>query len=277
MDKSFIHFCASIKARRKLPKVVKPRIGSFDDPSVTVAPHFSSVLMGCASVVGSSRNDRLYALTVKLSAQFVRIVGSVHDQSFGLFPRPSAPLSFSHRYVVEGSLKQVYFGRGRRLQVNSERSTLAIDQNHKLCSFAALRFADFGPPFLAGTNVPSAKHSSHLILSRSLSSDKKALQRSRSVPSADHFFKRRHTAEELPYLVGSSLQGAPVQSIHRMPSKHLRLLAGGRPPSEDFFCSGRCGSILAHCSSVSLRHISIPLRKRSGEILYEKFRFRNDF
>jgi hypothetical protein len=257
MDKSFIHFRAAIKPSRKLPKVVKPSIGSFDDPSVTIAPHFSSVLMGCSSVVGSSRNNRLYALPMKLYAQFVRVVGSVHDQSIGPFSRPAAPFSFSHRNVVEGGLKQVYLCRGRRLQVNSERSTLAIDQNHKLCSLAALRFADFGPPFLAGTNVPSAKHSSHLILSRSLSSDKKALQRLRSVPSVDHFFKRRQTADELPYLAGSSLHGAPVQSIHRMPSKHLRLLAGGRPPNEDFFWAGRCGSILAHCSSVSLRHISV--------------------
>src|SRR5512132_2797162 len=55
----------------------------------------------------------------------------------------------------QGSIQQGYLRRGCRRHVKSERSTRAINQYHKLCSLAALSLADFGPPFLAGTKVPS--------------------------------------------------------------------------------------------------------------------------
>jgi hypothetical protein len=161
----------------------------------------------------------------------------------------------SDGYLIESGLEERYFARGRRVHVNSERSTRAIDQNHKLRSFSPLGFADFRPPFFAGTNVPSAKHSSHLIRSRSFNSDRNALQSLRRVPSLHHLLSLLQTAEELPYLGGSSLQGAPVQRIHNIPSKHFLLSAGGRPPLLDTRGLLRFGSTLAHCSSVSLRHI----------------------
>jgi hypothetical protein len=56
---------------------------------------------------------------------------------------------------------------------------------------------------------------------------------------------------EGPYLRGSALHGAPVHRIHRMPSKHVRGSAGGRPPRGVPLRRGRCGAIRAHCASLS--------------------------
>jgi hypothetical protein len=141
--------------------------------------------------------------------------------------------------------------------VNSDRSTRAICQYHKLRSLAPLGFADAEPPFLAGTNVPSMKHSFQRSCCRSLSCARKARHRSRSTPLLVHCDSRRQHVVELPYSRGSSLQGAPVHKIQRMPSKHRRSSAHGRPPFGAASCAGRCSRTCSHCPSVNPRH-AIP-------------------
>jgi hypothetical protein len=69
---------------------------------------------------------------------------------------------------------------------------------------------------------------------------------------------RSWTVLFLPYRSGSSFQGAPVQRIQRIPSKHLRSSAGGRPALISFrqalfLCRKYCLT-LSPCSSVSLLH-----------------------
>ena len=61
----------------------------------------------------------------------------------------------------------------------------------------------------------------------------------------------RQQVVELPYWLGSSLQGAPV---HRMPSKHLRSSVQGRPPFALGLRGGRWDWISFHCRSVRPRH-----------------------
>jgi hypothetical protein len=255
MNESFIDFCRPFISRRYSAKVMEPGIRSFDNPSMAIAPQFSSILM-CSIFVSLSRGyDGLNPLFRKLLAKPVGIVGPVHHYPIWSLARTAFLALASHGNFIHCRLKKIYLGRGCRVHVNSERSTRAIDQNHKLRSLPPLGFADFGSPFLAGTNVPSAKHSSHLIRSRSFSSDRNARQSLSRVPSSHHFLSLRQTADELPYRGGSSLQGAPVQRIHKIPSKHFLLSAGGRPLFLDTRGLLRFGSILAHCSSVSLRHI----------------------
>jgi hypothetical protein len=108
---------------------------------------------------------------------------------------------------------------------------------------------------LAVTNMPSTKHSFQRILFRSLSWSRKARHRSSSTPDSAHWLRRRCTAVFEPYLPGSSLHGAPVHRIQRMPSKQRRSSRGGRPPRGLRLRLGSCASMSFHCLSVTARQV----------------------
>ena len=164
----------------------------------------------------------------------------------------ASPLYFD---AVERLFQEFDLGRESRLQVYSERSTRAIGQYHKLRSLAALGFTDFGPPFFAVTNRPSMKHSFHRTFCRSLSWSKKARHKFSSTPLSAHPLKRRWTVLLEPYRSGNSLQGAPVQRIHKMPSKQLRSETGGRLPLGLVDRLGSCAAMSFHCLSVTARQV----------------------
>jgi hypothetical protein len=162
--------------------------------------------------------------------------------------------------------------------VCSQRSTRAIDQKHPLRTLPSLCLPDLEPPFFAGAKLPSAKHSSQRSFSRSFKSARKARHMLSSVPSSSHVRSRRQQVVGLPYRRGSSPQGAPVQRIQRMPSKHFRSSARGRPPRGLGGWVGRCSTRRAHCTSVSLRHAIGNLQKTGhGGILHRWIRFWNEF
>jgi hypothetical protein len=102
--------------------------------------------------------------------------------------------------------------------------------------------------------VPSMKHSFQRIIPASSNWLRNARHKLSRVSFLAHSHKRRCTVLGLPYRSGSSLHGAPVHKIHRMPSKHWRSLARGRPPLELTGRFGKCGSIAAHCCVVSCFH-----------------------
>jgi hypothetical protein len=135
----------------------------------------------------------------------------------------------------------------------------AIDQNHPLCTLAAFRLADLGPPFLAGIKLPSAKHASQQSFCASLSWAKKARQSLSSTPVSSHCLSRRQQVLGLLYRRGSSLHCAPVQRIQRMPSKQRRSSTRGRQPREVALGCGRWTPMAAHCCLVSRRHAMVCL------------------
>lgn len=239
-------------------EVLKPRVCSLNDPALPVSPEFSAILMRSFLVVAPRRDYGLDPSCREPLPKRIRIVGPVQHEAFGAATWPSAMPRLRHRHSGEHGLQQRHLRRGRRLQGNSERSTLAIDQNHKLCALSPLGFADFRAPFFAETKVPSAKHSSQRICSLSESCERKARQRPSRVPSSSHRLSLRQQVLELAYrpFRGNSLQGAPVQSTQRIPSNTLRSLFQGLPPFWPLFSLGRCGFTLSHCLSVSPRHIA---------------------
>ena len=141
-------------------EVAEPREGAFHDPAPPIASQTAAVLVGGLRVVRPRRNDGLNVPPFQETAHGVAVVPAIADQALGL---PADRLT-RERLLEERDLR-----RGRRVQVCSQRSTRAIDQYHPLGSLAALGFADFGAPFLAGAKLPSMKHSSQRIFWRSLS------------------------------------------------------------------------------------------------------------
>jgi len=245
MKKTAVGLHQSIPTHCQATEVAQPADGSLYDPSIPVSPKLSSVLIGGFAVVAPGRNNGVDMPFLQKLPGFVAVIGPVGNKPFG----------FSlHVQAIYRRFQQFYFRRGRRVQVYSQRSTRAIDQNHALCSFSPLGFPDFRAPFLAGKKVPSTKHSSHRIFFWSLSWLRKALHKFSKVPSSSHCLSLLQQVVGLPYWGGSSLQGDPVHRIQRIPSKQRRSSARGRPPLGLGLTVGRCGRILAHWASVSSRH-----------------------
>jgi hypothetical protein len=71
-------------------------------------------------------------------------------------------------------------------------------------------------------------------------------------PCSSHILSRRQHVDPSGYSCGRSRHLAPVRKTQRMPSRHARLEAQGRPrPSLRRFGCGNNGAKTAHCSSLS--------------------------
>jgi hypothetical protein len=205
-------------------------------------------------MVAARRDDRAHAPPGQSSTQRVAVLPPIGDQPLGPLARPPWLPGPPDGDRGERLFEEGHLCRGSRLQVGSQRSSRAIDQNHPLGPLAPLGVPDLGPPFWAGMTEPSAKHSSQRIFSWSLSWAKNARQSFKSTPVSSHCFSRRQHVLGLPYLRGSSLHWAPVQRIHKMPSKQRRSSTRGRPPRGDTLHRGRWTRLASHCCVVSVRH-----------------------
>jgi hypothetical protein len=135
--------------------------------------------------------------------------------------------------------------------MNSERNTLAVDHHHALRTLSAGGSANIGPPFLADANEPSRNTFSHCRRPRASSSPRKARHIASHVPSWSQARIRRQQVDPLGYPTGRSRHRAPVFMTQRIPSTTSRWLMRGRPPLRERRGRGRCGSIAAHCASVT--------------------------
>jgi hypothetical protein len=229
MEEPCVTVDVSVPSHGKSSEIPQPSNGSFHDPPSPVTSQFSSILIGGCFVVAAGRDNGLNMSFLEGFPNLVTVVPAVSDKSFWPSPRPSRTRTF-HFDGVERFLKERDLRRGRRVQVCSQRSTRAIDQYHPLCSLPAFGLTHRESPFFAGAKLPSAKHSFHRIFSLSCNWVRNARQSSRSVPSCSHCWSRLQHVLGLPYSFGSSLQGAPVQRIQRIPLKHFRASTRGRPP-----------------------------------------------
>lgn len=253
MKETRINLSRTFVTNHQPSEILNPRVGAFNNPSLSVTTQRSTILMSSSSIIGSGWNDGINSTVAQVKPNLVAVVSPIRHESLWISPNTA------DTNCLQCWQQQFHLRRGRRVHVKSERSTLAINQYHKLRSLAAFCLAHFEPPFLAEANVPSTKHSSHRIISFSSSWPKKARQSFSRLPSLAHFCKRRWMVLDGPYRRGSSLQGDPVQSIHKIPSKQPRSSNEGRPPFRSFFRHGRFRSgssalTFSHCRSVNFRH-----------------------
>lgn len=233
------------------PAPAQPRKRPLDDPTAAVAPQLAPVLVRRIRVVLLRRDDRFDPTLREPGSQSVAVVAAVQHQPLRFRPRPPRPMRTSHLDRGDRLLEELGLARTGRVQVCSQRSTRAIDQKHPLRTLAALGLPDSGAPFFAGAKLPSPKHSSQRTFSASFNSARNARHNASNVPSSSHWRSRRQQVVELPYARGSIFHGAPLHRIHRMPSKHRRGSAAGRPPRGLCWRRGTCGAIRAHSASLS--------------------------
>lgn len=225
---------------------LQPRVAALDNPTPLVSTQLPAVLESWARAVPAMWHDEIDASESEIEAELIGVVATVRDGSAQLLLEPSI-LDFGDRRDRELRLP---FRCCRN--ADSDRYSLALDQNSQLRALAALCEANCVAPFFAGMNVASRNVSSQSRKARSSSMPSNARQASFQTPCSSHTCNRRQHVLPLGYFSGMSRHRAPVLNTHRMPSKHSRLPAGGRPrPSARRFGSGNIGSRTDHCSSVS--------------------------
>jgi outer membrane immunogenic protein len=140
-----------------------------------------------------------------------------------------------------------------RKKNEADQVAQSIDQRHGFGGQAATRSADsliLSPPFAPVpcrwtlTIVPSMS-----AYSMSGSPDR-ALKTFSNTPLSAQRRKRFQTVNHLPKSSGRSRQGAPVRTIHKIPSRDRRLSSPLRPGSP--FLPGRSGAIRCHWDAADL-------------------------
>jgi hypothetical protein len=229
----------------------EPGEGSLDYISSPVAIPESVVLSIHVSMILPVRRKKVDASLSEAFSVGIAVVCLVSDHSrrsrFG-----SAGSFFRDFDVCDDLLQEPDLSGRGRVGMASQRNTLAIDHHQVLRSLASLGFSDGRAPFFAGMNVASTKDSSQSRIPSASNSDRKARHMSLRTPASCQSLNRRQQVEGLGYSSGRSRHLAPVLRTQRIPSKHARSGAGGRPPFGLGGRGGINGLIFSHCSSVNI-------------------------
>jgi hypothetical protein len=249
MKKRIVHFNVSFVAHDQSAVVAQPGEGAFNFPSPFVTAQFSPVLGRRLDAIIAMRRDQFNATLFQALSQLIGVGRRVINQTLWLLF--GAAMATRHRNRAQRFFDERDFVRRGRVQVVSQRNTLAVDHHHPLRALAPLGFPDARAPFLAGAKLPSAKFSLQSSSPFSSNSPRNARQIFSHTDSCSHRLSRRQQVLGLGYCAGKSLQRAPVFKTHKMPSRTSRLFLHGLPPRLLFGGSGTKGAIFSHCASVS--------------------------
>jgi hypothetical protein len=214
---------------------------------MSIPSQVATVLVPAHNPVVTIGHDHRDPSARQAFAQGVTVVGAIRNQSIGV-AQAAVP---SHPDGLQRRVNERDFGGSGRGDMYSHRNTLTVDHHHPLRTLSPLGFTDLRAPFFADANEPSMKACSQRIRPRASSWSRNARHIANQVPSSSHCRSRRQQVEPLGYPAGKSRHRAPVFNTQRIPSTTSRWLTRGRPPRRERRVRGRCGSIFAHCASVS--------------------------
>ena len=235
------------------PEVEEPGKEPFNFPAPDVPAQWPSVLR-LASFGSIGRNHFCAVVLHQCLVQPIAVIGFVANQSLRHI-RQEPPF--------QRLLDQPHFSWRSTFCPQGDRKTMAVCNAQDLGAFAAFGLPNQAPPFLAGTNVPSTKHSFKSNPPACLRCSASAINTRSITPERTQFWKRRCTVWYGPYRGGKSCHGAPVRKIHSAPSNAFRRSLQGRPrPSVRTGSAGKMASTTLHCSSVKSihRHCTLPLK-----------------
>ena len=219
-----------------------PSDRSLDLPATAVASKFSPILGLGADATTSMRTNQVPSLGEQTGSQFIAVIRSIGDQR---------SRCFGDRDFIDDGFDQRDLSRRSTFGPACEWNSLTIHHHQPLCTFSPLGFADSVAPFFAGEKLASTNTSSQSSKPCSSSVSRKECQIRRSTSSPSHSANRRQHVLGDGYRSGKSRQRAPLRNTHKIPSKHARSSAAGRPPLGERLRFGMNGLILAHCSSVT--------------------------
>src|SRR5580692_5983190 len=247
MEESLKVFGVIFIAHHQAAEVEQPGKEPFELPTPPIPPQWAAILRGLLSQAGSVGSNHLRAEAfLQLRIQLVAVIRLVANQAFR---------DLGHDARLQGGGDQLHFSRRSAFCPQGERKTMAVCNAHDLGALAALGFSNQEPPFLAGTKVPSTKHSLRSNPPASWRCEASVNKSFSMTPERTQCWKRRWAVWYGPYRGGRSFHGAPVRRIHKTPSSTLRRSLHGRPrPSSRTRSSGRMGSTIFHCWSVKSIH-----------------------
>ncbi len=239
-----------VEARRDAAEVLQPRVKTFDFPAAAVSAQRPAVLRRGLHAIRLVRCDHLDALCRELTVKRVGVIRAVAYEPSWLRTSETRRKSVSD--------KGDFMRRSTR-RVDGERKTMKVCHHHEFRAFAPLSRTNSVPPFFATMNVPSIKHSVRSSSPRVRRSSAKASSTRLRLPSLTHCWNLRWQVWYGGKHPGRSFHLAPERSIQRMPFITSRFSLHGLPrPSSRLGSSGRCGSMTAHCSSVSSSPRAMP-------------------
>src|ERR1700691_4829144 len=215
-------------------EVEQPGKEPFDFPTASVTAQGTSVLGGHAAVGFVGRNELGTVILHQLFIQPVAVVRLVPNQAFR---------HVRHHARFQGGFDQFHFSRRSAFCPQGERKTMAVCNAHDLGALAPLGFPHLSPPFLAGTKVPSTKHSFKSNPPASLRCCASVSNSFSMTPERTPCWKRRCVVWYEPYRGGRSFQGAPVRRIHKTPLSTARRSLHGRPRPSSRTAS--CGKMVS--------------------------------
>ena len=234
--------------------IAEPSEGALNFPATPVTTQLSTVLVFLFLVILAVWADELDTALEQAFPQWIAVISFVSNNPFG-FLFGTTTSRTRNCYLAYRRFKELRLARARRVQVEPQRNSLAVDHHHPLRAFAALGLSDARAPFFAEAKLPSANASLQSSCSRSSSSDNSVRQALNHTSFSSQSCKRRQHVDALENSFGNSAHGAPVRKIHRIPSNTFRLPTLGRPPFLLAFGSGNNGAILAQRSSVNFQRV----------------------
>jgi len=272
MEERIINSNIVIPADNKTSEISQPRKRSLNLIPSFITPHLTSIVIFLPLVIAPVRTNQIDTPASQTLTKRVTIIALISNQTFGIFTR-SASAFARHSNIVQRFFEQRNFARGRRVQVVSQRNTLAVDHHHPLRSLAAFGLSDALAPFFAGAKLPSANVSLQSNCPRWSSSERKARHALSHTSFSSQSLSLRQHVEGLGYCFGKSAHGAPVRSIQRIPSNTFRLSVQGLPPRFDFWGFGSSGSIFSHCASVNFhRFLAIEKTPFNDQVYISSYR-----
>src|ERR1700678_4409188 len=203
----------SLVAHDKPAIVEQPANGALDCPASFVSSKGTAVLRRRLGSSPAMRADQFDAALGQTRAQGIAVSSPVVDQSLWASAQDALLQERFDQPNLSGT------GTG---DVDAQRCTATVDEEHDLRPFPALGLADASPPFLAGENVPSA-----IVSSQRSAFNPSSLCRSRAhacwkIPDTGHSWSRRQQVAGEGKCVGKSFQRAPLINTQRIPSRQAR-------------------------------------------------------
>lgn len=249
MEKRLINRNLSFPTDDQSSEVLQPCKRRLNRPSSLITPQFATILIFLCLVIFPIRANQFNAPSGQSLTKRVAIISPVCHNTNRIFSGTTTPVSW-HSDLLYCRLQQLHLTRRGRIEMSTERDSLAIDHHHPLRTFSAFGLSDTLAPFFAEAKLPSAQVSSQSSWLCSSSSDKNLRQILSQTPCSSHCCNRRQQGLADGYRFGRSFHRAPLRKTQIMPSKTSRLLRGLRPPLGDCVWTGNSGSNFFHCSSV---------------------------
>ena len=249
MEKALINSEFSVPTDNQSGEILQPCKSPFNRPSTPISPQFASILIFLFLIIAPIRAYQFYSAFGQSFTKRIAVITSVSNDPFRIFSGTAGSASW-YGNVCNSCLKQFHLTRRGRIEMSTDRDTLAIDHHHPLRTLSAFGLSNTRAPFLAEAKLPSAKVSSHSNWLCSSSSDKNLRQISSQTPCSSHCCNLLQQVLGDGYQPGKSFHRAPLRSTQTIPSKASLFPTGLRPPFGDCLCFGSNGSSFFHCSSV---------------------------